>query len=98
MNAKFGGENVGNASGSSASVSRGIAGILSEAGGMAATIGGYQRRQDEWTLQANLANAEFIQMASQIAAADDRRIIAIKEREIQNTRSEERRVGKECRS
>ena len=85
MNAKFGGENVGNASGSSASVSRGIAGILSEAGGMAATIGGYQRRQDEWTLQANLANAEFIQMASQIAAADDRRIIAIKEREIQNT-------------
>jgi hypothetical protein len=52
---------------------------------MAATIGGYQRRQDEWTLQANLANAEFIQMASQIAAADDRRIIAIKEREIQNT-------------
>ena len=51
---------------------RGLAGILTESGGMAATIGGYQQRQDEWTLQANLAQAELTQIASQITAANDR--------------------------
>jgi len=39
---------------------------------MATTIGGYQRRQDEWTLQANLAQAELAQIDSQIIAANDR--------------------------
>src|SRR5262249_20662830 len=52
---RFGGDNVGQATSSWASVSRGIAGILSESGGMAATMGGYRRRMDEWNLQAQLA-------------------------------------------
>jgi len=52
---------------------------------MAATMGGYQRRQDEWTLQANLANAELTQIDSQIDAANDRLAIAQKELAIQQT-------------
>jgi hypothetical protein len=84
MTVKFGGENVGNATGKWANVSRGLGGLLSEAGGMAATMGSYQRRQDEWTLQANLASAELTQMDSQIAAATDRWKIANSELSIQN--------------
>src|ERR1039457_5028759 len=99
----FGGENVGNAAVSAATVSRTIAGILSESAAMSATMGSYQRRQDDWALQANLAQAELTQIASQIATANDRVNIATTEVSIQNTqinnaRSEERRVGKECRS
>src|ERR1019366_8641678 len=47
----YGGDNIGNASTRAASVSRTIAGLLTEGGSMAATMGGYQHRQDEWTLQ-----------------------------------------------
>jgi hypothetical protein len=85
MTVKFGGENVGNATGKWANVARGLAGLLSEAGGMSATMGGYQRRMDEWGLQANLAYAELTQIASQITAATDRLKIATKEVDIQNT-------------
>ena len=48
-------------------------------------MGGYQRRQDEWTLQANLAQAELTQIASQIVAATDRLTIANNELTIQNS-------------
>ena len=81
----FGGENIGNAATKAASVSRTIAGILSEGAGMAATIGGYQHRQDEWTLQASLAQAELAQIASQITVANDHLTTANTEVTIQNT-------------
>jgi hypothetical protein len=84
VTASFGGENIASATSSWASVARGLAGILGEAGGMAATVGGYQRRMDEWTLQSNLANAELTQVASQITASKDRLSIASKEVDIQN--------------
>jgi Tc toxin complex TcA C-terminal TcB-binding domain/Neuraminidase-like domain/Putative peptidoglycan binding domain/Salmonella virulence plasmid 28.1kDa A protein len=80
----YGGENVASAASSDASAIRGLAGILTESGGIAATIGGYQRRMDDWTLQANLASAELTQIKSQITAATDRLNIASKEVEIQN--------------
>jgi Tc toxin complex TcA C-terminal TcB-binding domain/Neuraminidase-like domain/Putative peptidoglycan binding domain len=80
----WGGENVGRASMSAASVSRTIAGILSESASMAAMIGGFQHRQDEWTLQANLAKAELTQTESAITAAQDRLTIANTEVTIQN--------------
>jgi hypothetical protein len=80
----YGGQQVGSAASSWASVSRGLAGILGELGGMAATMGGYQRRQDEWTLQANLATAELVQIDSQITAANDRLAIANNEVDLQN--------------
>jgi hypothetical protein len=68
-----------------ANVSRGIGTILTESGAMAATMGGYQRRMDEWNLQTQLASAELTQIAGQIAAATDRFKIANKEVSIQNT-------------
>ena len=46
-------------------------------------MGGYQRRQDEWTLQADLARAELTQIDSQISAANDRLAIAQRELSIQ---------------
>jgi len=80
----FGGENVASSASSFANVARGLAGILSESSGMAATLGGYERRMDEWQLQAQLAAAELTQMDSQIAAAADRLSIANTELSIQN--------------
>src|SRR5258708_21721874 len=68
----YGGENIASAASSWAGVARGLAGILGEAGGMAGTMGRYQRRMDEWNLQAQLANAELTPMDSQIAPATDR--------------------------
>jgi hypothetical protein len=85
VTAEYGGENVAQSATSWASVARSIGGLLSEAGGIAGTMGGYQRRQDDWTLQANLANAELTQIASQITAATDRLGIAQTELSIQNT-------------
>lgn len=67
----------------SASAQRGIAGILSEASGMAATMGTYQRRSDEWTLQKDLAAAELTQLDSQITAANDRLAMASSEVDLQ---------------
>ena len=58
---------------------------------MAATVGGYQRRMDDWTLQAQLANAELTQIDSQITAATDRLTIANSELSIQISRSPTRR-------
>jgi len=84
VTAAFGGENVAASASSFASVARGLAGILSEAGGIAGTLGGYERRMDEWQLQAQLAAAELTQMDSQIAAAADRLGIANSELSIQN--------------
>ena len=51
----YGGENVGNSATSSASAVRSLAGILEDVCRMLATMGGYQRRMDEWNLQASLA-------------------------------------------
>ena len=76
MGYSFGGGNIASSESASASAIRGTAGVLGEMGAMSATMGGYQRRQDEWTLQANLAQAELTQIASQIVAANDRINIA----------------------
>jgi hypothetical protein len=80
----YGGDNIGSATEAWARVSRSLAGIMSESGGLAATMGSYQRRQDEWTLQANLAKAELVQIGSQIAAATDRLGVAKSELSVQN--------------
>ncbi len=49
---------------------------------MCATIGGHQRRFDEWKLQERLANKELEQMDKQIAAARIRQAVA--EQELKN--------------
>jgi hypothetical protein len=84
VTASYGGDNIASSVAAWAGVSRGLAGILSEAAGMTGTIGGYQRRWDDWTLQKNLASAELVQIASQITPAQDRLGIAQKELAIQN--------------
>ncbi len=83
VNAKYGGVNVGNSSTSWADVARGLAGVLNASGGLASTMGGYQRRMDEWKLQANTAQAELDQLDAQITAANDRLAIAKSQYNIQ---------------
>ncbi|HXT80553.1 MAG TPA: neuraminidase-like domain-containing protein [Acetobacteraceae bacterium] len=84
VTASLGGSSAGSSSEAWAKALRGLAEVLGQSAGMAATQGGYQRRQDEWTLQANLAQAELTQIASQITAATDRLAIANSEFAIQN--------------
>ena len=79
----FSGAQAGASAASFASAARGVAGLLSEAGGIASTMGNYQRRKDDWELQANLATAELAQLDSQIAAAIDRLTIASSEVDLQ---------------
>jgi len=85
VTATYGGENVASAASSWASVARSLGAILGESAGMAGTMGGYQRRQDEWTLQANIAQAEITQIQSQITAATDRLGVTQSELAVQNT-------------
>jgi hypothetical protein len=44
--------------------------LLKDGGSMAATLGSYRRRQEEWDLQKDLAKKELAQIDKQIAAAD----------------------------
>lgn len=53
--------------------------ILDRTSGLVSTIGGYQRRQDEWDFQASLATIEKDQIQFQINAAEIRQSIAEKE-------------------
>lgn len=59
-----------------------VVGILSTIGSMAGTMGGHQRRFDDWKLQERLANKELEQIERQIAASDIR--VAIAEKELRN--------------
>ena len=68
---KYGGENVGRAATSSASVARGIAGLLSEGGQIAATLGGYNRRSEEWDWLRREADQEMEQLDSSIDLANE---------------------------
>jgi hypothetical protein len=79
----LGGEQAGAAASSWASVARGLAGILGEAGAMASTVGGYQRRADDWKMQADAGAAEMLQIDAQIKAHTERQAIALNEVEIQ---------------
>lgn len=81
----FGGSNVASAASAQASVVRGLASLGTEAAGMSATMGGHQRRADEWDLQKNLAKGELTQLESQITAAKTRLEIANKELSLQTT-------------
>jgi len=51
-------------------------------GSLASTMGSYERRQDEWTFQAQQATTEIAQIDKQIAAARVR--LAIAEKELEN--------------
>ncbi len=80
--ATFGGENIASAIQAFGSASGTIASMLNTAGSLSATLGGYQRRQEDWTHQADLATKELEQVKRQIAAAEIR--VAIAEHELKN--------------
>ena len=79
MGLTYGGENIGNAMNSFGDSLSRISGLLNSRASMAATMGGHQRRFDDWKLQERLANKELEQIEKQIAAADIRKAIAEKE-------------------
>src|SRR5262249_43363629 len=56
-----------------------LAAILDKSAGLATTVAGYQRRQDEWDFQQDLAAKEITQFEKAIAAAELRVAIAEKE-------------------
>lgn len=69
-------------------------GILSKEASMAATQGSYQRRQEEWDMQAELATRDIEQIEQQIATAQLRVALAQKDLEvhqlqIENAQSEQ---------
>ena len=77
-----GGENLeGSITSFSNSIGK-VVGILNTIGSMAGTMGGHQRRFDDWKLQERLANKELEQIERQIAASDIR--VAIAEKELRN--------------
>jgi len=84
-----GGSNAGHAGVSAGQVLGIAAGILHESAAITATMGGYQRRMDDWQFQARLADTERGQVAQQLLAAQIRLDIATKEvatheRQVQN--------------
>jgi hypothetical protein len=80
----WGGGNIASSVQAGAGATRATASLLTEIAGMVSTQGQYQRRMDEWQLQANIASAEMTQIDSQITAATDRLTIANTELAIQN--------------
>jgi hypothetical protein len=62
-----------------------LGGAMGIAGSVASTIGGWQRRQDDVTMQATAGASELEQIASQLVAAQTRMDIAQKELDNQDT-------------
>ena len=79
IGASFGGSNLGGALRALAGSLQSIAGIRNAAGSLAATVGGYDRRWDDWQFQKGQADLERRQYDSQIAAAIIRRDLALRE-------------------
>ncbi len=80
--ATYGGANIASAVQAFGSVAGTIASILNTSASLSSTLGGYQRRQEDWTHQADLATKELLQVEKQIAAAEIR--LAISEHELEN--------------
>ena len=76
VGATYGGSNVSNSLQNLASSLGEIAGILSGGGALAATIGGYRRRMDDWDFQKDQAQVEIEQARHQIDAARTRQQVA----------------------
>ena len=74
--AAYGGEQVSRAASASASLARSTASVLSTMSALSHTVGGFQRRQEDWKLQESLANKELDQIQKQIDAATIREAIA----------------------
>ncbi|WP_206055063.1 neuraminidase-like domain-containing protein [Nocardia sp. CS682] len=74
--ATFGGSQISNSLSHAAGAIGTAAGILSAGAGLAATMGGYYRRGEDWAFQAGQADIEIAQYDRQVAAATLRKEIA----------------------
>jgi hypothetical protein len=79
LGASYGGANLGDSGQSFGMGMESLAALLNSSGGLAATMGGHQRRWEDWKLQEKLADSELKQIAKQIAAAEIRLEIAQKD-------------------
>ncbi len=70
ISASFGGDNLGRAAGAEAGKLRGIAGTQSRIANQASTLATYQRRQEDWFFQRDLAAKEIEQISHQVIAAE----------------------------
>lgn len=75
----YGGSNIGGGLSALAKVPQWIATRLTHEAAQAAKTAGFIRREQEWTLQANLAAKEIIQLDKQITSAEIRRQVSEKE-------------------
>lgn len=80
--ASFGGSNIGAAISAAAKIPQIISSSLSFQASQAAKMASFIRREQEWTLQANLAIKEIIQLDKQITSAGIR--VQVTEKELAN--------------
>lgn len=73
----YGGREIGSSLAAFASAADTVSGTLNFASTLSSVIAGYQRREQEWTLQKNTASYEVAQMDAQIAAAKAR-VVSLK--------------------
>jgi peptidoglycan hydrolase-like protein with peptidoglycan-binding domain len=76
------GKNFAEGAGHAMNALNAIMSTLDRTGAMAATVGGYWRRKDEWDFQGQLATTEISQIEKQIAAAQIR--LAVAEKDLEN--------------
>jgi hypothetical protein len=79
--AQFGGSNVGHLFQGLAAVSRGVAGRVSHEAGLAATMGNFARREQDWAFQRKTAAGELTQLFKHLRSAEIREHIAKSEHE-----------------
>ncbi len=78
----YGGDNVAQSAAKFGASLGTYATLLDQSGSIAATYGGFKRREEDWDLQTRLAEIEERQLDSQIAAAEIR--LAVTEQELSN--------------
>ena len=88
IGATYGGRNVGAGAQAFGSAMATLASIISTGASLSSTLGSYERRQDDWTHQADLASKELEQVDKQILAAQIRLDVAQKELNNHNTQIE----------
>jgi hypothetical protein len=74
--AKIGGSNFGHAASAASQALRVASALLHTAAEMSTVLGGYQRRQDDWSLQGRIAGRDLDRIDSESAAATIRQDIA----------------------
>ena len=82
MGLTYGGGNIASSVQTFGSAAGLTASILNTGASLSATLGGFERRQDDWDHQADLATRELDQVRKQIAGAQIR--VAIAENELRN--------------